>query len=98
MYLVLFSGFRGTHRPPAQPSDALDDNASDVHDEADFDIPDTPAVLERFMSNMSKLAADEASKIQLDQNRMAKALTGDRNFSTSCKFDYLVCAILFCRP
>ncbi len=28
----------------------------DVHDEADFDIPDTQAVLERFMTNMSKLA------------------------------------------
>ncbi len=28
----------------------------DVHDEADFDISDTKAVLERFMSHMSKLA------------------------------------------
>ncbi len=28
----------------------------DVHDEADFDIPDAQAVLERFMSHMSKLA------------------------------------------
>ncbi len=28
----------------------------DVHDEADFDIPDTQAVLERFMTHMSKLA------------------------------------------
>ncbi len=31
----------------------------DVHDEADFDIPETQAELERFMSNMSKLADDE---------------------------------------
>ncbi len=28
----------------------------DIHDEADFYILDTQAVLERFMSNMSKLA------------------------------------------
>jgi hypothetical protein len=34
----------------------LGDNRPDVHDEADFDIPNTQAVLERFMSNMSKLA------------------------------------------
>ena len=27
-----------------------------MHDEADFDIPDTQAVLERFMSQMSKQA------------------------------------------
>jgi hypothetical protein len=58
MCLVLFSGFRGTHRPPAPPSDTLEDNVPG-HDEADFDIPDTQAVLERFMSNMSKLADDE---------------------------------------
>jgi hypothetical protein len=55
----LFSGFRGTHRPPAPPSDALEDNVPDVHDEADFDIPKTQAELERFLSNMSKLADDE---------------------------------------
>ncbi len=41
MYLVLFSGFRGTHCPPALPSDALGDNMPDVHDEADFEIPYT---------------------------------------------------------
>ncbi len=29
----------------------------------DFDSPDTQAVLERFMSNMSKLADDEASEL-----------------------------------
>ncbi len=34
-YFVLLSGFRGTHRPPATPSDALEDNALDVHDETD---------------------------------------------------------------
>jgi hypothetical protein len=55
MYL-LFSGLSGTHQPPAQPTHALEDNVPDVHDEADFDIPDTQAVLERFMSHMSKLA------------------------------------------
>jgi hypothetical protein len=59
MYLVLFSGVCGTHHPPTPPSDALEDNVPDVHDEADFDIPNTQAVLERFMSNMSKLANDE---------------------------------------
>ena len=31
----------------------------DVHDEADFDIPDTQAVFERLKSNMSKQADDE---------------------------------------
>ena len=56
---ILFSGFRGTYRPPALPSDGLEDNVPDVHDEADFDIPDTQAVLERLMSNMSKQADDE---------------------------------------
>jgi hypothetical protein len=34
----------------------LEDNLPDVHDEADFDIPDTQAVLERFMTHMSKQA------------------------------------------
>ncbi len=49
MYL-LFSGFRGSYRPPAPPTHGLEDNMPDVHDEADFDIPDTQAVLERFMT------------------------------------------------
>ncbi len=55
MYLFLFSGFQGTHRPPAQLSYSIEDNAQEAHDldVADFDIPDTQAVLERFMSNMS---------------------------------------------
>ncbi len=56
---MFFSGFRCTHPPPAQPFHGIEDNAPDVNDEADFDIPDTQAVLERFMSNMSKLANDE---------------------------------------
>ena len=55
----LFSGFRGSHRPPAPPSHGIEDNAPDPNDEADLDIPDTQAVLERFMSNMSTLADDE---------------------------------------
>jgi hypothetical protein len=55
LYLTFVSGFRGTHRPPAQPFDALEDNMPNVHDEADFDIPKTQAELETFMSNMSKL-------------------------------------------
>ena len=55
MYLF-FAGFRGSYRPPAPPNNDLEDNRPDVHDGADFDIPDTQAVLERFMSNMSKLA------------------------------------------
>jgi hypothetical protein len=41
--------------PPIQVH-GLEDNVPDVHDEADFDIPDTQAVLERFMTHMSKLA------------------------------------------
>jgi hypothetical protein len=59
MYLVLFSGFRGTHRPPVPQFHGIEDNAPDANDEADFDIPNTQAVLERFMLNMSKLADDE---------------------------------------
>jgi hypothetical protein len=55
---LFFSGFRGTHHPPAQPFHGIEDNAPDVNDKADFDIPDTQALLERFMSNMSKLADD----------------------------------------
>ncbi len=55
MYLF-FAGFRGSYRPPAPPNHALEDNRPDVHDEADFNIPNTQAVLERFMPNMSKLA------------------------------------------
>ncbi len=55
MYL-LFSGFCDSSRPPAPPTHGLEDNVPDVHDEADFDIPDTKAVLERFMPHMSKLA------------------------------------------
>jgi hypothetical protein len=55
MYL-LFSGFHGSSQPPAPPTHGLEDNVPDVHDEADFDIPDTQAVLERFMTHMSKLA------------------------------------------
>ena len=27
MFIVLFSGFRGTHRPPAPPSHGIEDNA-----------------------------------------------------------------------
>jgi hypothetical protein len=59
LVLFLFSGFRGYHRPPALQSHGVEDNAPDANDEADFDIPYTQAVLERFMSNMSKLANDE---------------------------------------
>ncbi len=61
---LFIAGFRGTYRPTAPPNLGLEDNRPDVHDEADFNIPDTQlnvtqAVLERFMSNMSKLADDE---------------------------------------
>ncbi len=52
---LFFAGFRGSYRPPAPPNHGLEDNRPDVHDEADCDIPDTQAVLERIMSNMSKL-------------------------------------------
>jgi hypothetical protein len=54
MYL-LFSGLRGSYQR-AQPTHGLEDNVPDVHDEDDFDIPNTQAVLERFMTHMSKLA------------------------------------------
>ena len=55
MYL-LFSGLRGTYRPSALPTHGLEDNVPDVNDETDFDIPNTQAVLETFMTHMSKLA------------------------------------------
>ena len=56
---LVIAGVRGTYQPMAPPNLGLEDNRPDVHDEADFDIPDTQAVLERFMSNMSKQADDE---------------------------------------
>ncbi len=49
---LLFSGFCGTHRPNAPPSHGTADNVPDLHDEADFDIPDTQSVLETFMSKL----------------------------------------------
>jgi hypothetical protein len=49
----LFSGFRGTHHPPAPPSHGIEDNAPDANDEADFDITDT------YVQKHSKLADDE---------------------------------------
>ncbi len=51
--------FRGTHRPPAQRSHGIEDNAPDANDEANFDTPYTQVVLERFALNLSKLADDE---------------------------------------
>ena len=55
----MFSGFRGTHRPNAPPSHGTADTVPDEHDEADFDLPDTQSVLERFMSDLSKQTDDE---------------------------------------
>ncbi len=69
MYLLLFSGFHGTHRPSALPSHGTDDNAQEVHDEADFGLPYAQAVLDRFMSNMSA-GHDE-------QGRFASAQVGE---------------------
>ncbi len=54
-HVPLFSGFHCSYQPPAPPTHGLVDNVPDVHDEADFDIPDTQAVLERFKTHMSKL-------------------------------------------
>ncbi len=56
---LFIAGFRGTYLHTAPPNLSMEDNRPDVHDEADFDIPNTQAVRERFMSNMSKLADDE---------------------------------------
>ncbi len=39
MYIILFSGFRGTHRPPAPLSHGIEDNTPDPNDEADLNIP-----------------------------------------------------------
>ncbi len=55
MYL-LFSELRGSYLPSAPPTHGLEDNMPAVNDEADFDIPDTQAVLERFMTHLCKLA------------------------------------------
>jgi hypothetical protein len=38
---LLFSGCCSTHRLHAPPSDGLEDNVPDVHDEADFDIQES---------------------------------------------------------
>ena len=42
---LFFAGFRGSYRPTAPPNHGLEDNRAlnrtDVHDEADFDIPNT---------------------------------------------------------
>ncbi len=51
----------------------------DVHDEADFDIPDTQAVLERFMSTMSKLADDEYRSLSV----LLDSLPDPSSFSTA---------------
>ncbi len=48
---LLFSGFHGNHHPNTQPSHGTADNVPNQHDEADFDIPNIPSVLETFMSN-----------------------------------------------
>jgi hypothetical protein len=50
----------------------------DVHAEADFDIPDTQAVLERYMSNMSKLADDEYLSLSV----LLDSLPDPSSFST----------------
>jgi hypothetical protein len=68
-----FVALNATHSPPAQPSHGIEDNAPDANDEADFDIPDTQAVLERFMSNMSKLA-DDAYRHYLTSSTVFKTL------------------------
>ena len=64
MYL-LFSGFRGTHRPNAQPSHGTADNVPDQHDEADFDIPNTQSVLETFMSKLLKQTDNEYQSLSV---------------------------------
>ena len=48
-----------------QPSHGTADNVPDQHDEADFDIPDTQSVLERFMSKVSKQTEDEYQSLSV---------------------------------
>jgi hypothetical protein len=76
MYLLLFSGFHGTHRSPAQLSHGIEDNTQEAHDVADFDISDKQAVLEKVMSNMSA---------GYDVNSCWKTQAGGGNFSISCQ-------------
>jgi hypothetical protein len=60
LYIQLISNvslvFRASWLLSAIRTHGLEDNVPDVNDEADFDIPDTQAVLERFMTHMPKLA------------------------------------------
>ncbi len=72
----MFSGFRGNHCPPAQLSHGLEmDNVPGVHDEADFEIPNTQAVLKKFMSNMSKLAEDEYRSLSVLLNSLQRSVS-----------------------
>jgi hypothetical protein len=52
----IYHNKKRSYRPPALPTHGLEDNVPDVHDEADFDISYTQAVLERFMTHISLLA------------------------------------------
>jgi hypothetical protein len=88
-----FAGFRGSYRPPAPPNHGLEDNRPDVHDEADFDIPDTQAVLERFMSNVSQLADAEYQAISdlLDSLPDPSSYTTAKTMTAAAARDNDVC-------
>lgn len=58
----MHAGFRGTHLPVASSRREKDDSAAEMpepYEDADMDVPNTQALLDAFMSNMSKLADAE---------------------------------------
>ncbi len=62
----------------------VEDNAPDANDEADFDIPDTQAVSERFMWNMSSLADDEYRSLSDLLDSLPDPLKKHTAFCTKC--------------
>ncbi len=72
----MFSGYHGTHHPPALLFHCIEDNAQEAQDEAEFGLPYTQSVLDRFMSNMS-VSHDE-------QRSFASAQVGEVSLQWIC--------------
>ncbi len=73
------------HSLPVQPSHGIEDNLPDANDEADFDVPYTQAVLERFMLNMSKLEDNEYGSLSdlLDSLPDPSSYTAAKSITTA---------------
>ncbi len=66
MYIVLFSGFHGTHRPPAPPSHGIiEDNAPDPNDEADLDIPRYASSVGEIHVQLARFASAQFGEVPL---------------------------------